>query len=64
MVALAEEIDRRKRFNRLVDYRPYAKQREYHAATERELLFMAGNQLGKTLAGSAEDAIHLTGRYP
>lgn len=25
---------------------------------------MAGNQLGKTLAGSAEDAMHLTGEYP
>jgi len=25
---------------------------------------MAGNQLGKTLAGGAEWAIHLTGRYP
>ena len=25
---------------------------------------MAGNQLGKTLAGAAEMAIHLTGRYP
>lgn len=25
---------------------------------------MAGNQLGKTMAGSAEDAMHLTGEYP
>lgn len=25
---------------------------------------MAGNQLGKTVAGSAEWAVHLTGRYP
>lgn len=25
---------------------------------------MAGNQLGKTIAGGAETAIHLTGRYP
>jgi hypothetical protein len=25
---------------------------------------MAGNQLGKTLAGGAEWAMHLTGRYP
>jgi phage terminase large subunit-like protein len=25
---------------------------------------MAGNQLGKTLAGAAETAMHLTGRYP
>jgi hypothetical protein len=25
---------------------------------------MAGNQLGKTLAGSMEWAMHLTGKYP
>ena len=61
---LTAEKERRQRTNRLRDYRPYAKQREYHAKTEREVLFMAGNQLGKTLAGAFEDAIHLTGRYP
>ena len=49
---------------RLKQYKPYAKQLEYHAKLERECLFMAGNQLGKTLAGAAEDAIHLTGQYP
>ena len=27
-------------------------------------LFMAGNQLGKTLAGGFEFAMHLSGRYP
>ena len=64
LVALLEERARRKRENRLADYKPYAKQNEYHAAREREVLFMAGNQLGKTLAGSAEDAYHLTGQYP
>jgi len=30
----------------------------------RERLLMAGNQLGKTLAGGFEAAIHATGRYP
>jgi phage terminase large subunit-like protein len=47
-------------------YKPYAKQRVFHAAgaIHRERLFMAGNQLGKTIAGGAEWAIHLTGRYP
>ena len=61
---IAKEMDRRKRTNKLRDYRPYAKQLEYHASETREVLFMAGNQLGKTLAGTAEDAIHLTGEYP
>lgn len=61
---LAKELERRQRIERLRQYTPYAKQREYHACTLRELLFMAGNQLGKTLAGTAEDAMHLTGEYP
>lgn len=61
---IAKELDRRNRTNRLRSYAPYGKQLEYHSRTEREVLFAAGNQLGKTWAGSAEDAIHLTGQYP
>lgn len=51
---------------RLSAYRAYAKQQEFHAAgaTHRERLLMAGNQLGKTIAGGAEAAMHLTGLYP
>jgi phage terminase large subunit-like protein len=51
---------------RLELYKPYAKQADFHAlgATKRERLFMAGNQLGKSMSGAAEMAIHLTGRYP
>ncbi|WP_246691958.1 terminase family protein [Mesorhizobium sp. WSM4307] len=47
-------------------YKPYRRQAEFHAAgaLNRERLFMAGNQLGKTRAGGAEWAMHLTGRYP
>lgn len=61
---ITKELERRKRTNRLRDYKPYAKQVDYHASTHREVLFMAGNQLGKTMAGTAEDAMHLTGEYP
>jgi phage terminase large subunit-like protein len=52
--------------NRLADYRPYPKQVEFHnaGATHRERLLMAGNQLGKTMAGAEEMAMHLCGRYP
>ena len=62
----AQALLRRRGTNRLAAYRPYPKQREFHAAgaIHRERLFMAGNQLGKTLAGSMEMAMHLTGRYP
>src|SRR5262249_14767750 len=52
--------------NRLASYVPYPKQAAFHAAgaTARERLLMAGNQLGKTLAGGFEVAMHMTGRYP
>src|SRR5438876_4068607 len=47
-------------------YRPYPKQMEFHEAglAHRERLFLAGNQLGKTMAGAFEEAAHATGRYP
>lgn len=56
----------RARTNKLLHYKPYAKQLEFHekGAEFRERLFSAGNQLGKTVAGSMESAMHLTGRYP
>ena len=60
------EIARRHTEDRLAFYRPYPKQREFHAAgaTHRERLLMAANQVGKTLAGGNEGAMHSTGRYP
>lgn len=65
LLAILEEKDRRVRENRLIHYKPYDKQREFHAAgSVRERLFMAGNQLGKTWSGAYEMAFHLTGLYP
>lgn len=66
LLQLLTEKERRHRQNRLAEYRPYAKQQEFHDAgfKHRERLFMAGNQLGKTWAGGFEAAMHLTGRYP
>src|SRR5262245_57429935 len=63
---LESERERRRTQNRLNYYRPYKKQLEFHesGATHRERLLMAGNQLGKTLAGGFEAAMHATGRYP
>jgi phage terminase large subunit-like protein len=65
-LSLAREKQRRRSRRRLTRYQPYSKQAEFHAAgaLHRERLFMAGNQLGKTLAGAMEWAMHLTGRYP
>lgn len=64
--ATLAELDRRKRENVLAYYEPYPKQLEFHAmgVSKRERLFCAGNQVGKTVAGSREAAMHLTGRYP
>lgn len=66
LTRLTAEKARRRRTNLLRFYKPYAKQKEFHraGATFSERLFMAGNQLGKTVAGGAEWALHLTGRYP
>lgn len=59
-------MKRRESRDKLKAYRPYTKQKEFHDAGKdhRERLFMAGNQVGKTVAGGFEWAIHLTGRYP
>jgi phage terminase large subunit-like protein len=63
---LKREAAKRLRENRLATFRPYTKQRDFFAAgaTHRERLLMAGNQLGKTVAGAAEVAMHVTGLYP
>jgi phage terminase large subunit-like protein len=66
LVALLEEKERRRKRNKLAEYRPYPKQAEFHAlgVAIRERLLCAGNQLGKTLSAGFEVAMHLTGRYP
>jgi phage terminase large subunit-like protein len=52
--------------NKLSHYRPYPKQTIFHEAgfEHRERLFMCANRFGKTTAGAAELAFHLTGDYP
>lgn len=64
--AMLAQIDGELSRRRLELYTPYRKQQEFHAlgVSTRERLFMAGNQLGKSLSGAAEMAVHLTGRYP
>jgi phage terminase large subunit-like protein len=63
---LEAELSLRQSRTKLFRYRPYQKQREFHTngLTHRERLLMAGNQLGKTIAGSMEAAMHATGLYP
>lgn len=66
LIATLEKLVEHKRYNRLDFYEPYAKQMEFHAlgATKQERMLSAGNQMGKSYAGAAETAIHLTGFYP
>ena len=66
LAAALQEKQRRISENKLLHYKPYKKQMKFHelGSTIRERLFMAGNQLGKTIAGTAEMAMHLTGLYP
>lgn len=66
--ALYTEAGNKLAQNKLEEYRPYPKQVTFHKAGAdpkiRERLLIAGNQLGKTVAGSSEAAMHLTGLYP
>ena len=56
--------------NRLACYGPYPFQKRFHAAKDVEgrpamqRLLMAGNQVGKTVGGANETAMHATGQYP
>lgn len=59
-----EAAAKRKKFRKIDFYEPYPKQMEFHNMQKRERLLIAGNQLGKTEAGAAEAAYHLTGDYP
>lgn len=61
-----EQLSYRKKYNAIAYYVPYPKQAEFHekGAMFRERLLRAGNQIGKTYAGAAETAYHLTGLYP
>ena len=68
---LLTELIRRETTNQLAAYRPYSFQKAWHNAKglntgepARQKCLMCGNQVGKTLCGAAEDAIHATGLYP
>lgn len=66
LIELLQEKTRRRSENFAESYTPSPKQRDFHrlGAEYAERCFMAGNQLGKTLAGAMEMAYHLTGDYP
>lgn len=65
-IKIEEDLLYRQKYNRLAYYSPYEKQSEFHTngLDFNERCLGAGNQTGKTLAGSMEIAMHATGKYP
>ena len=63
-IEILEERRRRIKYNQLKLYAPYQKQTEFHNIIASERMLGAGNQTGKTYAGSREAAYHATGLYP
>ena len=63
-VEILAEIERRNSRRKLASYKPYEKQKEFHASKTRETLLVAANQSGKSMSAAAQTAIHLTGLYP
>jgi phage terminase large subunit-like protein len=66
IIKVLEDQKKSKLANKLAGWRPYPKQKDFFAlgASKRERLLMAANQTGKSEAGAAEMAYHLTGLYP
>jgi phage terminase large subunit-like protein len=66
LTRIAGQIVEKKQSGALFRYVPLPRQREFHEAglDHRLRLFLAANQSGKTYAGAAEMAMHLTGEYP
>ena len=63
-IEVLEEQKRRIKYNQLQFYAPYPKQTAFHEAHSSERMLGAGNQTGKTYAGSREASYHATGLYP
>jgi phage terminase large subunit-like protein len=72
IIQYIDELDKRIEYHDLHDrlyfrnYKPHQGQRDFHAAglTAKERMIRAANRWGKSLAGSAEVSMHLTGCYP
>lgn len=69
--AIIAKLEEYKKTHRLEYYKPYKFQKDFHNAkgfqtekSARQRFLMAANQIGKTVCGAAEVAIHATGKYP
>ena len=65
-VEILRELKKRERFNKIESFDPYPFQKRFFDSTldSRQLLLMAGNRVGKSLAGGVLLSYALTGLYP
>lgn len=61
---LVEEMEERKRVNKLKYYRPHPKQLAFHRCDKRNRWVLGGNRTGKTEVGAAEAAWLARGNHP
>lgn len=61
-----KQLDEKKRYHQIDFFTAYPKQQTFFdfGSSKSERMLSAGNQQGKSQAGAAEMAYHLTGRYP
>lgn len=66
ILSALEALDENSRYRRFESFRPYPKQKQFFdlGRSHRERLLIAGNQNGKSEAGSYEAGVHMTGLYP
>lgn len=66
IAAALQELDDRRRYRAIDFFVPYPKQAAFfdYGGSYSERMLSAGNQQGKSQAGAAEMAYHLTGQYP
>ena len=66
LLALLQEKEARRKFNKLSWFELYAWQAELAGASadHKQILAMCANQIGKSTAGAYVTACHLTGLYP
>ena len=71
LAALIDELDKRRRYNRIDSYKPYEWQLKFHNAKGLDTDLpavqkgaMCANQVGKTVCCATEATYHATGLYP
>ena len=62
--ALTGELERRRREDKLLYYRPHEKQLMFHRCQKKNRWALGGNRTGKTEAGAAECAFLARGNHP